>query len=78
MASKYDKYGKKYWLAADKDCKYVVNWFPYVGSDETRSRAECVSDQVVLRLLKLFLNKGRNVTTDNYFTSMKLATNLQK
>ena len=78
MAPKYDKHGKKYWLAADKDCKYVVNGFLYVGRDETRSRAECVSDQVVLRLLKPFLNKGRNVTTDNYFTSMKLATKLQK
>ena len=78
MASKPDKYGQKYWLAVDKDSKYVVNGFPYVGRDETRSRDERVSDQVVMRLLKPYLNKGRNVTTDNYFTSMKLATELQK
>ena len=31
-----------------------------------------------MRLLKPYLNKGRNVTTDNHFTSMKLATELQK
>ena len=31
-----------------------------------------------MRLLKPYLNKGRNVTTDHHFTSMKLATELQK
>ena len=67
MASKY---GQKYWLAVDKDSKYVVNGFPYVGRDEARSRDERVSDQVVMRLLKPYLNKGRNVTTENYFTSI--------
>ena len=78
MASKPDKYEQKYWLAVDKECKYVVNGFPYVGRDEIRSRDERVFDQVVMRLLKPYLNKGRNVTTDNYFTSMKLVTELQK
>ena len=38
IGSKPGKYGQKYWLAANKDCKYVVNGFPYVGRDETRSR----------------------------------------
>ena len=42
MESKSDKYGQKYWVAVDKDSKYVVNGFPYVGSDETRSRDERV------------------------------------
>ena len=78
MVSKSDKYEQKYWLAVDEDSKYVVNGFPYIGRDETRSRDERVSDQVVMRLLKPYLNKGRNVTTDNYFTSIKLATELQK
>ena len=78
MASKPDKYEQKYWLAVDKDSKYVVNGFPYVSRDETRSRDKRVSDQVVMRLMKPNLNKGRNVTTDNYYTSIKLATELQK
>ena len=78
MASKPDKYGQKYLLTVDKDTKYVVNGFPYVGRDETRSRDERVSDQAVMRLLKPYLKKGRNVTTDNYFISIKLATELQK
>ena len=78
MASKPDKYGQKYWLAVGKDSMYVVNGFPYVGRDDNRSKDDRVSDQVVMRLLKPYLNKGRNVTTDNYFTSIKLATELQK
>ena len=32
---------------------------------------------VVLRLAEPFLGKGRNITTDNLFTSLKLATALQ-
>ena len=28
MASDPGKYGLKYWLVVDKDCKYVVNGFP--------------------------------------------------
>ena len=55
----------------------MVNGFTYVGRDETRSRDERVSDQIVMRLWKPYLNKGRNVTTD-YFTLIKLTTELQK
>jgi len=73
MASKPDKFGQKYWLAVDKERKHVINGFPYVGRDEIRSRDERVSDHVVMQLLKPYLNKGRKVTTDNYFTTMKLA-----
>ena len=78
MASKPDKYGQKYWLTVDKDSKYVVNGFIYVGRDETRSGDKQVSNQVVMQLLKSYPNKGRSVTTDNYIISMKLATELQK
>ena len=65
-------------MTVDKDSKYVVNRFSYVGRDKTCSRDERVSDQVVMRLLKPHLIKGRNVTTDNYVTSTKLVTELQK
>ena len=65
-------------MAVDKDSKYVVNGFPYVGRDETRSIDKRVSNQAVMRLLKPYLNKERNVTIDNYFTSIKLAAEFQK
>ena len=73
MASKPDKYGQKYWLTVDKDSKYVANSFPYVGKDESRSTDERVSDHVVMKLAEPYLKKEWNITTDNYFTSVKLA-----
>ena len=78
MASKPDKYGQKYWLAVDKDSKYVVNRFLYFGRDETRSRDERVSNQVVMRLLKTYLNKGKNVTTDNYLNLYEVGHRVAK
>ena len=73
MKSKPDKYGQKYWLAVDQDSKYVANDFPYVGKDESRSTDERVSDHVVMKLAETYLKKGRNITTDNHFTLVKLA-----
>ena len=73
MKSKPDKHGQKYWLAVDKDSRYVANGFPYVGKDESRSTDERVSDHVVMKLAESYLKKGRNITTDNHFTSVKLA-----
>ena len=78
MASKPDKYGQKYWLAVDRESKYLVNGFPYVGKEEHRPTEERVADYVVMRLMDPYLNKGRNVTTDNYFTSVNLAKQLKK
>ena len=78
MASKPDEFGQKYWLAVDKESKYVIKGFPYVGKDEMRSSTERVSDRVVMQLMRPYLCKGRNVTTDSYFTSVKLANQLKE
>ena len=79
MASKPNKYGQKYWLVIDKDSKYsyVANGFPYIGKDELRSTNERVSDHVVMKLAEPYLKRRRNITTDNYFTSVKLANLLK-
>ncbi|XP_073502039.1 uncharacterized protein [Phyllobates terribilis] len=77
MPSKPDKYGHKYWLAFDKRSKYLANGFPYLGKDDTRRAEDRLADHVVMKLLDPFLKKGRNVTTDNYFTSVKLAKQLK-
>ncbi|KAK7161569.1 hypothetical protein R3I94_004298 [Phoxinus phoxinus] len=36
IATKPDKFGIKFWLAADVDTKYMVNGAPYLGKDATR------------------------------------------
>jgi len=38
----------KYWLAVDKESKYLINGFPYVGKDEIRYANERVPDHVVM------------------------------
>ena len=78
MASKPDKFGQKYWLAADEEGKHVINGFPYVENDEMRSSTERVSDRVVMQLISPYLWKGRSVTSDSYFTSVKLANQLKE
>lgn len=78
IASKPDKYGIKFWLAVDVTSKYLVNGFPYLGKDETRPPNQSLGENVVLRLMEPFKGSGRNVTTDNFFTSLKLAKELKK
>jgi len=58
--------------------KYVVNGFPYLGKDETRPENQSLGESVVLRLVEPYKGKGRNVTTNNFFTSLKLADELKK
>ncbi|TWW71244.1 hypothetical protein D4764_17G0007270 [Takifugu flavidus] len=74
--SKPGKFGIKFWVACDLKTKYVCNILPYLGKDPTRPRGERVSESVVMRLMEPFLDKGRNVTTDNFFTSLSLAKQL--
>ncbi|XP_073421894.1 uncharacterized protein [Dendrobates tinctorius] len=46
MPSKPDKYGHKYWLAVDKESKYLANGFPYLGKDDTRHAEDRLTDPV--------------------------------
>lgn len=77
IATKPDKFGIKFWLACDVKSKYLVNGFPYLGKDEKRPPGQRLGENVVFRLMEPYTNKGRNVTTDNFFTSIKLAKELK-
>ncbi|XP_060725490.1 piggyBac transposable element-derived protein 3-like [Tachysurus vachellii] len=76
IASKPDKFGIKFWLATDLETKYVCNVFPYLGKDPNRQKGERLAESVVMNLMEPFLDAGRNVTTDNFFTSRLLADRL--
>ncbi|XP_040580526.1 piggyBac transposable element-derived protein 4-like [Lepeophtheirus salmonis] len=78
MAKKPDKFGIKFWLAVDASFKYLVNGFPYLGKYSQRPSNKSLSEYVVMKLMEPYLGKGRNVTTDNFFTSLSLANKLQK
>lgn len=78
MPNKPDKFGIKFWMAVDADAKYLINSFPYLGKDEHRPSNVPLSEYVVLQLMTPYLNKGRNVTTDNFFTSLRLAKLLRE
>lgn len=74
MRNKPDKWGIKFWLAADVDTKYLVNGFPYLGRDEARTSG--LGKHVVLKLVEPYLNCGRCIVTDNFFTGTSLAEKL--
>ena len=77
MASKPDKFGIKFWLAVDAESHYLVNGFPYLGKDTQRPKSQSLTEYVVTKLAEPFLNEGRNITCDNFFTSVKLANSLK-
>lgn len=76
MSNKPDKFGIKFWLASDVRSKYLINGFPYLGKDETRESNIPLSEFVVTKLAEPYLGCGRNITTDNFFTSISLAKKL--
>uniref|UniRef100_A0A3P9KF94 PiggyBac transposable element-derived protein domain-containing protein n=1 Tax=Oryzias latipes TaxID=8090 RepID=A0A3P9KF94_ORYLA len=76
IATKPDKFGIKFWVACDLKSKYVCNIIPYLGKDPSRPMRERLSENVVMKLMEPFLDKGRSVTTDNFFTSVSLARQL--
>ncbi|XP_034549518.1 LOW QUALITY PROTEIN: uncharacterized protein LOC117820014 [Notolabrus celidotus] len=53
-----------------------MNGFPYLGKDDTRPAHQRLGDSVVMKLVEPYVGKGRNVTTDNFFTSLNLAKKL--
>lgn len=77
IPSKPDKFVIKFWLAADVDTKYMLNGAPYLGKDEMRRPGQRLGDSVVLKMVAPYLGRGRNITTDNFFTSLELAKALQ-
>ena len=78
MPNKPDKFGIKFWLAVDVESKYILNAILYLGKDESRPSTQRLSDNVVMTLMEPFVGKGRNVTTNNFFTSFLLAKELKK
>ena len=73
-------YGIKTFALVDVKTFYTFNLETYTGKPIANSRFN-VSNQpkdVVLRLVQPIKNSGRNITADNWFTSIELIIELQK
>ena len=74
MPQKPAKFGIKYWLLCEVKISYVLRAIPY---GDKKDRPEIgVAEHVVMSLMEPYHNTRQNVTTDNYFTSLKTANNL--
>lgn len=81
MPTKPGRYGIKIWTLCDSETSYCLNQDIYLGKEEdVNVREKNLSSKVVTNLVDtLNINlKGRNVTTDRYFTSLHLAQELLK
>ena len=76
MPKQLEKFGINIWMAEDVKTKYILNAIPYLGKDETRAPSHRLSDWVVMNHIESYIEKERNVTTDNFFTSHGLAKQL--
>ena len=51
----------------------MIDRFPCVGKNETSSANGRVFDCDVMQLMCSYLNREKNITTDNYFTTVDAA-----
>jgi hypothetical protein len=81
IASKPGKFGIKIFWVTDAETSYCLNGLVYIGKnslpEETLQSAMSVPEAVVVKLCKPFLGKGRNVTADNWFSSLPLVERLR-
>lgn len=79
IPSKPAKYGIKTWALVDSETFYTYNLETYVGTQNSlRFQKSNKPEDVVLRLVEPIKKSGRNITADNWFTSIPLIEKLTK
>jgi hypothetical protein len=80
IPSKPGKFGIKIFWVCDADTTYCLNGLVYIGkgsvAENILERSNSIPEAVVMQLCGPFLNKGRNITADNWFTSFSLVQHL--
>ena len=77
MPSKPSKYGIKFWVLCDSESFYCFNIHLYRGKTDRLNNVS-LGEHVVMNMAQFLFGKGRNVTTDNFFTSLALARKLKE
>nr|CAH7756388.1 unnamed protein product [Callosobruchus chinensis] len=78
MPNKPAKYGIKIQILADPKTHFAVNAEVYTGKNSTEDRTRFTHPtHVVLRLVEPIVNTNRNITGDNWYTSVELADALR-
>ena len=78
IPSKPGKYGIKLWILCDVETSYIWNTEVYTGKAKNGPRETRQGERVVASLVTELEKSGRNITCDNFFTSLDLARNLLK
>ncbi len=77
IPNKPAKYGIKLVLICDNESKYLLGGIPYLGRGGTNlAESTNLGHYFVKELTRPYHNSHRNVTTDNWFTSVPLASDL--
>jgi hypothetical protein len=77
MPMKPSKYGVKFFAMCCNDTSFVCGIKPYLGK-EGNEVAKNLAQTVVQELIVPLINSGRNITTDNFYTSLPLARDLKR
>ncbi|KAK3894203.1 hypothetical protein Pcinc_002021 [Petrolisthes cinctipes] len=78
IPKKTAKYGLKLILCCDNKSKYLLGAIPYVGKQEPPPQGDLsLGHYYVRQLTRPYHQSNRNVTVDNWFTSIPLAMDLQ-
>ncbi|CAK1583081.1 unnamed protein product [Parnassius mnemosyne] len=77
ITNKPNKYGLKLIMVADSSTNYMCNAMPYMGKN-TNTGNEPLANYFVKELSKPYYGLNRNITMDNWFTSVPLAAELLK
>ena len=77
MTNKPAKYGIKIFWCCCCETAYPLRSMIYLRKQPDKERQQNVGAKVVLDLVGTYKGSGRNVTTDNFFTSLKLAETLR-
>ncbi|CAG5046019.1 unnamed protein product [Parnassius apollo] len=76
IPNKPAKYGIKIVLACDVNSKYMFDSCPYLGKNAETAPAELLGTHYCKLITKTIYGSNRNVTADNWFTSVPLAEQL--